>query len=193
MLSQPLICVADVQQTSVWFQRTLGFVSAHGGPEYEQLVSNEVLVLQLHTGMPMNTCTLVVQRRSPTEMASSCGSCPSTSSKTTSVRFRQEPRCSNRSRSIRWQTTWSSGFGSQTAMWSSLLGRMANSVRSLRMPPNPSVEDHEHASLACGHPSCPTLSGKDDPRPRFGNPMLSASDRCLHDVPSRGATVVLEG
>ena len=48
MLSQPLICVADVQQTSVWFQRTLGFVSAHGGPEYEQLVSNEVLVLQLH-------------------------------------------------------------------------------------------------------------------------------------------------
>jgi uncharacterized glyoxalase superfamily protein PhnB len=48
MLSQPLICVADVQQTSVWFQRTLGFASAHGGPEYEQLVSNGVLVLQLH-------------------------------------------------------------------------------------------------------------------------------------------------
>jgi hypothetical protein len=48
MLSQPLICVADVQQTSVWFQRTLGFGSAHGGPEYEQLVSNGNLVLQLH-------------------------------------------------------------------------------------------------------------------------------------------------
>lgn len=48
MLSQPLICVADVQQTSAWFQRTLGFASAHGGPEYEQLVSNGVLVLQLH-------------------------------------------------------------------------------------------------------------------------------------------------
>jgi hypothetical protein len=48
MLSQPLICVADVQQTSVWFQRTLGFVSAHGGPEYEQLASNGLMVLQLH-------------------------------------------------------------------------------------------------------------------------------------------------
>jgi hypothetical protein len=48
MLPQPLICVADVQQSSVWFQRTLGFVSAHGGPEYEQLVSGGVLVLQLH-------------------------------------------------------------------------------------------------------------------------------------------------
>src|SRR4051812_23455839 len=48
MLPQPLICVADVQQSSVWFQRTLGFVSAHGGPEYEQLVSGGVLALQLH-------------------------------------------------------------------------------------------------------------------------------------------------
>ena len=48
MLSQPFICVTDVQQTGVWFQRALGFVSAHGGPEYEQLVSNGVLILQLH-------------------------------------------------------------------------------------------------------------------------------------------------
>ena len=48
MLAQPLICVADVRQASAWFQRCLGFVSAHGGPEYEQLTSNGVLVLQLH-------------------------------------------------------------------------------------------------------------------------------------------------
>ena len=48
MLPQPLICVANVQQASAWFQRTLGLVSAHGGPEYEQLVSNGQLVLQLH-------------------------------------------------------------------------------------------------------------------------------------------------
>jgi len=48
MLSQPMICVADVPQTSVWFQHTLGFISAHGGPEYEQLMSNGALVLQLH-------------------------------------------------------------------------------------------------------------------------------------------------
>lgn len=48
MIPQPLICVADVEQTSAWFQRTLGLTSAHGGPEYEQLVSNGLLVLQLH-------------------------------------------------------------------------------------------------------------------------------------------------
>ena len=48
MFPQPLICVADVQEASAWFQRTLGLASAHGGPEYEQLVSNGVLVLQLH-------------------------------------------------------------------------------------------------------------------------------------------------
>ena len=48
MLAQPLICVADVEQASAWFQRTLGLTSAHGGPEYEQLASNGVLVLQLH-------------------------------------------------------------------------------------------------------------------------------------------------
>jgi hypothetical protein len=48
MRPQPLICVADVEQTSAWFQRTLGFVSAHGGAEYEQLQSEGVLALQLH-------------------------------------------------------------------------------------------------------------------------------------------------
>ncbi|MBI2769522.1 MAG: VOC family protein [Burkholderiales bacterium] len=48
MLAQPLICVADVQQTSAWFQRVLGFESDHGGPEYEQLMSGGALVLQLH-------------------------------------------------------------------------------------------------------------------------------------------------
>jgi len=48
MVPQPLICVADVPQSSAWFQRTLGFTSAHGGPEYEQLTSDGVLVLQLH-------------------------------------------------------------------------------------------------------------------------------------------------
>ena len=37
MLAQPLICVADVQQTSAWFQRVLGFESAHGGPEYASI------------------------------------------------------------------------------------------------------------------------------------------------------------
>jgi hypothetical protein len=48
MLPQPLICVADVQKASSWFQQTLGLAGARGGPEYEQLVSNGQLVLQLH-------------------------------------------------------------------------------------------------------------------------------------------------
>ncbi len=43
-----MLCVTDVQQSSAWFQRVLGFVSAHGGPEYEQLTFNGTLVLQLH-------------------------------------------------------------------------------------------------------------------------------------------------
>jgi hypothetical protein len=48
MLPQPLICVADVQQASAWFQRTLGLTNGHGGAEYEQLMSKGQLVLQLH-------------------------------------------------------------------------------------------------------------------------------------------------
>ena len=48
MRPQPLICVADVPQSSSWFQRVLGLTGAHGGPEYEQLTSDGQLVLQLH-------------------------------------------------------------------------------------------------------------------------------------------------
>ena len=46
--AQPLIAVADVEASSRWYQRLLGCQSAHGGPEYERLTSNGVLVLQLH-------------------------------------------------------------------------------------------------------------------------------------------------
>jgi hypothetical protein len=48
MIPQPLIAVNDVQATSNWFQKTLGFTSGHGGSEYEQLFSNGQMVLQLH-------------------------------------------------------------------------------------------------------------------------------------------------
>jgi catechol 2,3-dioxygenase-like lactoylglutathione lyase family enzyme len=48
MRSQPLIAVTDVEASSRWYQRLLGCESAHGGVEYERLVSNGVLVLQLH-------------------------------------------------------------------------------------------------------------------------------------------------
>lgn len=48
MHPQPLICVRDVEASSRWYQRLLGCESAHGGPEYERLVSKGRLMLQLH-------------------------------------------------------------------------------------------------------------------------------------------------
>jgi|SRR5215831_7141708 len=48
MCPQPLISVRDVEASSRWYQRLLGCQSAHGGPEYERLVSDGQLVLQLH-------------------------------------------------------------------------------------------------------------------------------------------------
>jgi catechol 2,3-dioxygenase-like lactoylglutathione lyase family enzyme len=48
MRPQPLIAVSDVEASSRWYQRLLGCRSAHGGAEYERLVSDGVLILQLH-------------------------------------------------------------------------------------------------------------------------------------------------
>ncbi|HEV2209475.1 MAG TPA: VOC family protein [Verrucomicrobiae bacterium] len=48
MHPQPLICARDVEATSRWYQQLLGCQSAHGGPNYERLVSNGRLILQLH-------------------------------------------------------------------------------------------------------------------------------------------------
>ena len=48
MLAQPLITCTSVSDSSAWYQRVLGLVSAHGGDEYEMLTSDGALVLQLH-------------------------------------------------------------------------------------------------------------------------------------------------
>nr|AUN37508.1 hypothetical protein [uncultured bacterium] len=48
MRPQPLICCSDVEASSRWYQRLLNCQSAHGGPNYERLVVNGRLVLQLH-------------------------------------------------------------------------------------------------------------------------------------------------
>src|SRR5207245_7369630 len=48
MRPQPLIAVTDVEVSSRWYQRLHGCTSDHGGPVYERLVSNGVLILQLH-------------------------------------------------------------------------------------------------------------------------------------------------
>lgn len=49
MHAQPLICVADVEASSRWYQRFLNCQSAHGGPNYERLEVDGRLVLQLHS------------------------------------------------------------------------------------------------------------------------------------------------
>jgi len=48
MRPQPLICVNDVEASSRWYQQLLNCESAHGGSNYERLVSAGRLVLQLH-------------------------------------------------------------------------------------------------------------------------------------------------
>ena len=45
---QPLLTCTSVSASSEWYQRVLGFESAHGGDEYEMLMSDGALVLQLH-------------------------------------------------------------------------------------------------------------------------------------------------
>lgn len=49
MRPQPLIAVTDVEASSRWYQHLLGCRSDHGGKEYERLVSDGRLVLQLHS------------------------------------------------------------------------------------------------------------------------------------------------
>jgi predicted enzyme related to lactoylglutathione lyase len=46
--SQTMIAVRDVEASSSWYQELLGFRSDHGGPNYERLLADGILVLQLH-------------------------------------------------------------------------------------------------------------------------------------------------
>jgi len=48
MRVQPLIAVNDVEASSRWYQRLLDCQSGHGGPEYEQLVRDGEMFMQLH-------------------------------------------------------------------------------------------------------------------------------------------------
>ncbi len=48
MKSQPLITVRDVPASSRFYQQLLGAQSGHGGDEYEQIVLDGHLLLQLH-------------------------------------------------------------------------------------------------------------------------------------------------
>ena len=46
--NQTLVCVTDVPASSAWYCAVLGGVSGHGGDEYEQIVVDGELILQLH-------------------------------------------------------------------------------------------------------------------------------------------------
>jgi catechol 2,3-dioxygenase-like lactoylglutathione lyase family enzyme len=48
MQIQPLITVRDVAASSRFYQQVLGAKSGHGGDEYEMIVRDGVLLLQLH-------------------------------------------------------------------------------------------------------------------------------------------------
>ena len=48
MNPQPFIAVRDVEASSLWYQAVLGCQSGHGGPEYERVVADGRIVLQLH-------------------------------------------------------------------------------------------------------------------------------------------------
>lgn len=41
MEPQPLIAVADVEASGLWYRELLGCESRHGGPDYERLVSGD--------------------------------------------------------------------------------------------------------------------------------------------------------
>ena len=43
-----MIAVHDVEASSRWYQQLLGCESGHGGDEYERLVADGELILQLH-------------------------------------------------------------------------------------------------------------------------------------------------
>lgn len=48
MQPQPLIAVSDVEASSRWYQSVLGLRSGHGGRDYEQLLADSRMVMQLH-------------------------------------------------------------------------------------------------------------------------------------------------
>ena len=48
MQSTTMLFVKDVESSSMWFQDFLGVSSGHGGSEFEMLLSDGALFLQLH-------------------------------------------------------------------------------------------------------------------------------------------------
>jgi hypothetical protein len=102
MRVQPLIAVRDAAATSRWYQTLLRCESGHGGSEYEWLVKDGELILQLHALGPMTITTSATPMRRRIATACSSGSRP--------TRSRQRWRGG-----ARWPLT-SSGNRSRTPM-----------------------------------------------------------------------------
>ena len=60
----PLIAVADVPASSRFYEQILGASSGHGGDEYEQVIVEGELVLQLHALTADRSAGAASQRRS---------------------------------------------------------------------------------------------------------------------------------
>ena len=76
MKPQPLIAVRDVEASSAWYRRLLGCQSGHGGREYEQLVRDGELLMQLHHWGDHDHPNLGDPNAAPPVMASCSGSKP---------------------------------------------------------------------------------------------------------------------
>jgi len=64
--SQTMLAVRDVEASSRWYQDMLGLQSDHGGPEYERLLADGVLVLQLHhLGVEHHHGPVIADREAP--------------------------------------------------------------------------------------------------------------------------------
>ena len=64
--SQTMLAVRDVEASSRWYQDMLGLQSDHGGPEYERLLADGVLVLQLHhSGVEHHHGPVIADREAP--------------------------------------------------------------------------------------------------------------------------------
>ena len=52
MMVHPMIAVKDVRASALFYEQLLGSASGHGGDEYEQLMVDGQLLLQLHDCRP---------------------------------------------------------------------------------------------------------------------------------------------
>ena len=87
-----MIAVSDVEKSSAWYCEVLGATSGHGGAEYEQLIVDGELVLQLHSWRSGTTTGRSATRRFRSATVSPCGSRRPTSTPRSREPKRPAPR-----------------------------------------------------------------------------------------------------